>query len=169
MAASPSRISLPGGLRLVPADRPAALRAAICCILLACLIAVVADRIALSALPASYADFYNAPLWPRTLMTSLQSMREELVYRLGLQTLLAALPLLVRRQSGAAWMIGAIILAQLANAGHWAFAVPPWGMVRFWLVGCIWGWLYWRHGFVTALLAHGASHLLLDPLLLAII
>lgn len=96
-------------------------------------------------------------------------MREELLYWLGLQTLLAALPLLVRRQSGTGWMIAAIVLAQLANAGAWAFAVPPWGMVRFWLVGCIWGWLYWRHGFATALVAHGASHLLLDPLLLAVI
>jgi Type II CAAX prenyl endopeptidase Rce1-like len=163
------RLALPGGLRLLPSDVAAAVRAGLGCILLACLIAVLADRVALSALPASYVDYYNTPLWPRTLGASLASMREELLYRLGLQTLLAALPLLVRRQPGTGWMIAAIVLAQLANAGAWAFAVPPWGMVRFWLVGCIWGWLYWRHGFATALVAHGASHLLLDPLLLAVI
>lgn len=163
------RMSLPGGLKLLPGDIPAAARAGAGCIVLACLIAVVADRIALSALPASYVDYYNTPLWPRTAGAALASMSEELLYRLGLQTLLAALPLFVRRQPGPRWMIAAIVLAQLANAGAWAFAVPPWGMVRFWLVGCIWGWLYWRHGFATALVAHGASHLLLDPLLLTVI
>lgn len=167
--AEPMRLALPGGLRLLPRDQRAAAKASAACVLLACAIAVTADRIALPMLPASYIEYYASPLWPRTLVTSLLSMREELLYRLGLQTLLAALPLLVRRQPGPAWMIGAIVLAQLANAGHWAFAAPPWGLVRFWLVGCIWGWLYWRHGFVSALVAHGISHLLLDPLLLAVI
>ena len=160
---------MPSGLRLLPADVSAAVRAAIGCIVLACLIAVVADRIALPLLPPAYVEQYNAPLWPRTLLISLQSMREELLYRLGLQTLLAALPMLVGRQPGRGWMVAAIVLAQLANAGIWAFALPPWGMIRFWLVGCIWGWLYWRHGFATALIAHGSSHLLLDPLLMAAI
>jgi hypothetical protein len=31
----------------------------------------------------------------------------------------------------------------------------------------VWGWLYWRHGFVSALLGHGLCHLLLDPALRA--
>jgi hypothetical protein len=61
--------------------------------------------------------------------------------------------------------VGAIILSQFANV--WAFVVaePIYGSLRYWLVGCVWGWLYWKHGFVTAAAAHGACHLLLDPAL----
>jgi hypothetical protein len=62
-------------------------------------------------------------------------------------------------------MIGAVVLAQLVNVEWLALEAPPWGALRFWLVGCTWGWLYWRHGFASALIGHGAVHLLLDPLL----
>lgn len=46
------------------------------------------------------------------------------------------------------------------------FADPLYATLRYWLVGAVWGWLYWRHGFLAALAGHGLSHLLLDPLLL---
>ena len=160
------RLELPGGLRLFPEDRSAAVRAGILAVLTACLLAALSDWAMRDVLPPIYRDHYTGPLWPRTLWISLTAMREELVYRLGLQSVLAALPALLGRTTGPRWMIAAIVLAQLANIGMLAFASPPYGLIRFWLVGCIWGWLYWKHGFATALAGHGASHLLLDPLLL---
>lgn len=54
--AEEARLALPGGLKLLPGDLPAAARAGAGCILLSCLIAVLADRIALPHLPASYVN-----------------------------------------------------------------------------------------------------------------
>lgn len=157
---------LPGGLRLLPANRKAAIRATIGAVLIACLLATLCDWLMRDQLPAVYRDRYTAPLGLRTLAISLVAMKEELIYRLGLQTALAALPLLLRRKGGPGWMVAAIVLAQLANVGVLALYAPPYGLTRFWIVGCIWGWLYWKHGFASALIGHGTSHLLLDPMLL---
>jgi hypothetical protein len=43
---------------------------------------------------------------------------------------------------------------------------PVYASLRYLAVGSVWGWLYWRHGWVSALIGHGAAHLVLDPLLL---
>lgn len=142
------------------------MRATAGAVLLACLLVAAADWLWRDALSAPYREHYTSPLIPRTLQTCLNALREEVLFRLGLQTVLAALPLLIRRPCGPRRMIAAILLAQLANVGLLAGITPPYGLIRFWLVGCIWGWLYWKHGFVSALAGHGASHLLLDPMLL---
>lgn len=160
---------LPGGLRLLPARWNAALTAAIFAVALACLVVAACDWLARDQLSRDYIAHYTSPLWPRTGAISLTAMKEELIYRLGLQTALCALPALFGRKAGPRWMVAAILLAQLANVGALALYLPPYGLVRFWLVGCIWGWLYWRHGFVTALAAHGVSHFALDPLLLLVL
>lgn len=159
-------LRLPAGLRVFPDDRMAALRAALAAVLLASVLVVGADWLMGTRLPLVYRQHYTGPLWPRTLWACLGAMREEVLYRLAVQTVLAALPALLRRRSGPRWMIAAIALAQLLNVGLLATIMPPYGLVRFWLVGCIWGWLYWKHGFVSALAGHAASHLLIDPLLL---
>lgn len=159
-------LRLPAGLRLLPIDRVAALRATLGALLLACVLVAGADWLMGPRLPLVYRNYYTGPLWPRTAWTCLNALREEVLYRLAAQTVLAAIPAMLHRRSGPRWMIAAIALAQLLNVGLLAAIMPPYGLVRFWLVGCIWGWLYWKHGFASALAGHAASHLLLDPLLL---
>ncbi|MFM5924883.1 MAG: type II CAAX prenyl endopeptidase Rce1 family protein [Novosphingobium sp.] len=143
-----------------------ALRATALSVVGVCLFIVALDLAFRADLPTGYLRYYTAPLWPRTAWACVNSVGEELVYRLGLMSALAAVPALIGRRAGPRWIVAAIVLAQLVNVGSLVFAVPPWGTVRFWLVGCVWGWLYWRHGFVSALIGHATAHLLLDPLLL---
>lgn len=163
------RIALPADLRLWPSDRAAAARAVMLAVLAVCAWIALLDFGFRHILPREYLDHYTAPLWPRMALACLGSMGEELVFRLGVMTLLAALPTLVGRKAGDGWMVAAVVLTQLANVGLLVLAYPVYGALRFWLVGCVWGWLYWRHGFASALAGHGLSHLLLDPLLLLVL
>ncbi|MFM5955330.1 MAG: type II CAAX prenyl endopeptidase Rce1 family protein [Novosphingobium sp.] len=154
---------------MYPSDRTLALRATALSVVCVCLLIVALDLAFRADLPTGYLRAYTDPLWPRTAWSCLDSVGEELVYRLGLMTALAAVPALIRRRAGPGWIVAAIVLAQLVNTGPLVFVVPPWGMLRFWLVGCVWGWLYWRHGFFSALIGHGVAHILLDPVLLAVL
>jgi hypothetical protein len=61
------------------------------------------------------------------------------------------------------------LAGQLALVGGLVIAFPAYASLRFLAVGLVWAWTYWRHGWITALAAHGTSHLLLDPLLLAVL
>ncbi|WP_423141914.1 type II CAAX prenyl endopeptidase Rce1 family protein [Parablastomonas sp. CN1-191] len=158
--------TLPGGWRLLPCDPRAALAAGALAIagVTAWVLLVDAD-LCRDGLPLLARE--TAPLWPRTLISCLGAMREEVVYRLALTTVLAALPLLFGRRVPGWWIVAAILAAQFVNIEPIDIAYPVWGTLRFWLVGAVWGWLYWRHGFVTALAAHGVVHIVLDPLLRA--
>lgn len=163
------RLTLPAGLRLLPTDRAAAFRAVVLAVLGVCLFIAALDLAFGALLPAGYREFYTMPLWPRVLRSSLGAIEEELLFRLLLTTALAALPLLWGKRAGPGWIVAAIVLAQLANVHALVLLAPPWGMLRYWLVGCVWGWLYWRHGLVSALIGHGTVHLALDPLLLGLL
>jgi hypothetical protein len=152
-----------GGLTLLPADPRRAVWAGLISI-----VAVTAFIVALDVIaghPAPYVGFYTSPLWPRTPLIAALAITEEVKFRLVLMTAMVWLVSIVRRPVPAWWIVAAIILSQFANV--WAFVVaePIYGSLRYWLVGCVWGWLYWKHGFVTAAAAHGACHLLLDPAL----
>lgn len=118
------------------------------------------DMVFRPALPAGYVAFFTAPLWPRIAFICALAAIEEVKFRLLLTTGLAWL---LSRWRYA--MIAAIALAQLTSAWPAIIADPVYALLRYWLVGCTWGWLYWRHGFVTALIAHASVHLVLDPLL----
>ena len=118
-----------------------------------------------SHLAQAYLERYNSFDWELTVWACIGSMREELIYRLGLMTLLVALPAVWGKSAGPAWITAAIVVSQFCNIGSLAWATPPWGILRYWAVGCVWGWLYWRHGFASAFIGHGTAHLLLDPLL----
>lgn len=131
---------------------------------LACLVLdVVVFR---SSLPAAYVASYQLPAWPRTLLTCFASAREELIYRLVLTTALVVLVTAGRKPDdrSAPWL--AFIAAQAVLVWPSVLAWPLWASLRFWAVGSVWGWLYWRRGFVAALLGHASIHLALDPLLL---
>lgn len=116
-----------------------------------------------------YVDFYTRPLLPRTVVVSVFAMMEELRYRLVVMTALVALAMLVRIKPTPALFAAVIVIAQFANVGAQVIADPLYASLRFLAVGCVWGWLYWRHGFASAFVGHGTSHLLIDPLLLAVL
>jgi Type II CAAX prenyl endopeptidase Rce1-like len=165
----PRRLALPAGLRLSPANSKSAAVATGLAMLGAGALVLALDLAFRTALPPDYVQFYTGPLWPRLVFSCLGAIREELLYRLVLTTAFAALPAMWGKRAGPRWMIFAIAAAQLVNVEWLVFEAAPWGALRFWLVGCVWGWLYWRHGLVSALLGHGTLHLLLDPLLLAVL
>ena len=162
-------LTLPAGLRFFPADRAAAVWATVLAVIGVCLFVAALDLAFGAMLPAGYREFYTQPLWPRVLRSSLGAIEEELLYRLLLTTALAALPMLWGKRAGTGWMAAAIVVAQLVNVHALVLLAPPWGMLRYWLVGCVWGWLYWRHGLVSALIGHGMVHFALDPLLLRLL
>lgn len=162
--------SLPGGLRLLPAERGAAAIAAVAAIVEVTAFVVLLDGVVFrDALPADYVAFHARPLWPRVIEACLAAMADEVVYRLGLTTLLVA-AIAWWRGSVAPWqVVAAIAAAQLVNVWALVLAAPAYGALRFWAVGCVWGWLYWRHGWVAALAGHGAVHLALDPVLAVVL
>ncbi len=117
------------------------------------------------SLPADYVSFYTSALVPRTLLAVLGSSIEEVKFRLIVMTLLVWVMSAWRKPVPAIAFAAAIVVSQFANVGALVVAEPIYGSLRFWAVGCVWGYLYWRHGWLTALTAHAATHLLLDPLL----
>ena len=121
------------------------------------------------SLPADYVAHYTSPLVPRLYAACLAAVSDEIVYRLGLMTALVMLLSWWRGRLTAAWFVFAILAAQFVNVAGIVLAAPLYGTLRFWLVGCVWGWLYWRHGWLAALAGHGLAHLALDPVLLVVL
>lgn len=107
-----------------------------------------------------------APIVPHLRYMIPRAAFEELAYRLVLMTLIVWAGTW-RTGTAPRWYFwGAIILSQFVNVGILEAVDPLYSTFRYWAVGCVWGWLFWRHGWVTALGAHMACHLVLDPLLL---
>jgi hypothetical protein len=160
-------IRLPeSGLHLLPRDWRKAFKAIAASIVGVTLFIVALDLLFWRTLQPSYVALFTSPLMPRMIVMCVLAALEELKYRLFLMTLLAVL--LSRgtgRLSPVMWA-SIIILAQLANVGAAVFATPLYASLRYLAVGSVWGWLYWRHGWVSGLIGHAACHLLLDPLLL---
>jgi hypothetical protein len=164
----PGLQELTGGLGLRPPDLQAALRDGAIAIAGVILAVLLLDAVLFRhALSADYIAYYTGPMWPRTLAMCFKAVEEEVVYRLLLMTALVGLMGLVWRRKSAWIYWVAIILAQLALAWPEVLATPVWGALRFWAIGCVWGWLYWKNGWLAALGAHGLLHLFLDPLLMA--
>lgn len=160
-------MKLPGGLRITAPHPGAAARGVVLAVLGVTLFVVVLDGWLLRRhLSADYLAFYTGPLVPRMLAMSLLACIEELKFRLLLMTALVALASLVRRKPPACWFVAIIVAAQFANVWALVLADPLYASLRYWAVGCVWGWLYWRHGWLAALVGHGAVHLMLDPALL---
>jgi hypothetical protein len=130
-------------------------------------------------LPADYVElFRNTRLGPRLLYFMLRAFTENVIYRLFLMSLLVSLLGSVWRRSdgepanGAYWT--AMTLAQIANITINVVALMPapitpvelaYDGVRYVVPGVIWGYLYWRHGFVTAEIASVGAHPFLQPAL----
>lgn len=121
------------------------------------------DALFRQSLPGWYAQSFAHP---QTTDLMLASVIEEVKFRLILLTALIGVLTLMRLNS-VAWIATAIVLAQAVNVGPMLYLYPAWSIGRFLAAGCVWGWLYWRHGWATAALAHSSTHLVLDPLLSA--
>lgn len=103
------------------------------------------------------------------------ALLDEVIYRLiGLTGAVWCLAL-VTRLRGAALMWPAILLVALVAypAGTWDYfsALEPSALTAarelalHGAAGVLWGWLYWRHGWLSAVTGHVAAHLSLQPLL----
>jgi hypothetical protein len=138
---------------------------------------VVIDAVIFRAiLPHSYvASFSATGVGRRLVYFMLRAFNEEVFYRLFLMSALVCGLNLARRSSGATpdrvyWV--AIIAAQtvpvVLNAGpvYGSEALPGfllYALLRFIGPGILWGYLYWRHGFLTAQAAHVGTHVFLQP------
>jgi hypothetical protein len=162
--------ALLGGLRLFPEDRRAAARdVAIAVMAITAVIVLLDAWLMRSHLPQKYVDFYTSPLVPRMFVVCLFALGEEIKYRLLLMTALVVLASAVRIRLTASWFWAIIALSQLANVYPLVIEDPFYGALRYWAVGSVWGWLYWKRGWMSAAAGHGLSHLLLDPLLLVVL
>ena len=109
----------------------------------------------------------------RVLNYALQSLGEGILYQLFLGSVLASAFALIWRAEGPAIMAG-MTLAMVVNIALnvWMtpgnpptiLAVVYWA-VRFVSPGVLWGYLYWKHGFLTAEISRATTHFFLQPLL----
>lgn len=144
--------------------------------LVAFVIALIDSVIFRAALPQSYvASFAEHGVGARLIYYMLRAFNEEILYRLFLMSaLVCGLRLIWRNSSGgipnkAYWI--AIIAAQtiviFLNVAP-SYASPAfilYVILRFICPGVLWGYLYWRDGFVTAQIAHISTHIFLQPIL----
>jgi membrane protease YdiL (CAAX protease family) len=156
------------GLRLLPSDWRTATVAIGLSIAGVTAFVIVLDCVLFrSQLAPSYVELYTSALIPRTLMTCLQAIFEEIECRLLVMTLLALTITAIWKRTLPSWCFILIIIAsQFASVGAFVLHDPLYASLRYLAVGSVWGWLYWRYGWVSGLLGHATTHLLLDPLLL---
>lgn len=155
------------GLRLTPPDwRRAAIAVGFSIVAVTAFILVLDCVLFRGSLPQPYVAFFTSPLVRHLPVISATAMMEEVKFRLLVMTALAFLAsVLLRRPPPAVVMIAIIVAAQWVNVGGLVLANPLYASLRYLAVGCVWGWLYWRYGWLAALVGHASSHLLLDPLL----
>lgn len=137
-------------------------------------IAAVIDAVLFrSVLPRSYVELFADPLGGRLAYFMLRAFNEEIFYRLFLTSLLICIgrALWLRPLPASGYWI-AIIAAQAiavcANspqpAGSGLLGIA-YIVIRFVSPGIVWGYLYWRHGFITGQVAHVSTHIFLQPLM----
>jgi len=164
------------GLLLVPRTVRHALRRPLAVALGAAVAVALIDGFVFRAiLPADYvASMTAVSKADRLLYFMLRAFNEEILYRLFLMSLLAwGFGLIWRDEgnrpaTGAYW--AAIVMAQVVNiAMNVPLPATPilclYDIVRYICPGVVWGYLYWRHGFTSAALAHVATHAFLQPVL----
>jgi hypothetical protein len=128
-----------------------------------------------SLLLPDYVEYFrNTDDGERLFYFMLRAFNEQILYRLFLMSFLVwCLGLLWRGDGGrpadgAYWV--AMTLAQIANiAINMPLPATPgmlcYDFVRYICPGIVWGYLYWRHGFMTAEVAHVGTHPFLQPAL----
>jgi len=138
-------------------------------------VAVIDGFVFRAILPAEYVhSMTSVGTGERLIYFMLRAVNEQILYRLFLMSVLVwGLGLVWRGENGrpangAYWL--AILLAQVINI---SINVPLpetpllllYDTARYICPGIVWGYLYWRHGFATAELAHVGTHPFLQPAL----
>ncbi|MGA9916761.1 MAG: hypothetical protein WBR17_29905 [Paraburkholderia sp.] len=168
------------GLRLAAHDLGHPIAAAFGIGLLVALYVATVDLIVFRHfLPPSYVAYFSGhSLSERMFSFMLRAFNESILYQLFfMSAVLWGMGLVWRNSQGhipkAAYWI-AIILAQaipmlLNEAPFYPPHLTPifllYVLVRFILAGILWGFLYWRYGFVTAEMAHVSTHIFLQPIM----
>jgi hypothetical protein len=167
-----SDIDLPIGLRC-------GLRSAVIAVVAGLLFGaymVAADALVFHAvIPGSQAELLLVPAAQRIVYFARGALIDELEFRLVLMTALVWL-FVTLAGSQRQWCYWASILLAALVAyplAHWAYlaALQPGALAiarevsLHGAAGALWGYLYWRHGFVAAVLGHVSAHLTLEPLL----
>lgn len=129
-------------------------------------------------LPPEYVTSFQHGLGERMAYYMLRAFNENILYRLFLMSTIVWTLGLVWRDAqgkippGAIWF--AIISAQampmfLNGLPLFSEAITPAAIlfivVRFILAGILWGYLYWRYGFLTTEIAHVSTHIFLQPMM----
>ena len=128
------------------------------------------------AVPAARViEVRTMPLPSRILSYGLAVVVEELVLRLACMTALVALFVVAAgRRSDLCYYLAIAVVAFVAYPlwSHRYFAGLQWSaltaareLALHFSATALWGWLYWRHGWLAAVTAHGAAHLTLEPLM----
>jgi Type II CAAX prenyl endopeptidase Rce1-like len=166
------------GLRTAPYGLKRPVVAAVAIALALAVGLVVVDTTApRSILLPDYLDALRAtPQLVRLQYYGVRAFGEDVAYRLFLMSFLAfAGASLLRRDRGsipARLYWAAIVASSIIDVGLncWPYvsltpAIWSYTLVRLVLPGVLWGYLYWRHGFVTATAAHLATHMFYQPLM----
>jgi hypothetical protein len=157
-------------LRLLPGDwRAAAIAVALSVAVVTAFIVVLDCFLFRAHLPDSYVSFFTGPLTPRLQVICVLAAYEEVKYRLLLMTALCVAVAVLWKRTPPGWCFVLIIIAaQFANVGGYilSHSDPAYNSLRYLAVGSVWGWLYWKHGWLSALVGHSSTHIFLDPLLL---
>lgn len=165
-----SLLPLLNGLRLRPKNWSAAAKAISVSIAGVTLFILILDGILFrQSLPSDYVVFYTSPLIPRTPVVAVLASLEEVKFRLVLMTLMIVALGCWRRPLPPIAFVAVILACQFANVGSLVIADPVYASLRYWAVGSVWGLLYWRHGWLAALIGHSATHFILDPLLMLVL
>ena len=159
-----------GGLALRPTDCRAARLTTIAAIVgVTAFIAILDGLLFRQHLSALYIKVFTSPLLARIPGTILQTVVEETLFRLILMTAVVTLQKFLFGKVSPVSFVAAILLSQFVYVATFVIADPVYATLRYWAVGCVWGWLYWRHGWLAALAGHTSTHLVLDPLLFVIL
>lgn len=128
------------------------------------------------AIPATQHEAVRTvPLFDRLAWHARGVLFDEAVFRLicvtGLAWLIAAAS--GRRGAWIAWtaiMLAALVIYPLGTPSYfrtldWTALTVARELALHGAAGVLWGWLYWRHGWLAGVLGHMAAHLALQPLL----
>ncbi|WP_206240688.1 hypothetical protein [Novosphingobium terrae] len=125
--------------------------------------------------PPTIVAFGHASLPGRLAAYMARAFNESVIYRLFLFGELVAMCRALRsgRPLAPALVLVLALLAQMANIafnvalieqGSISSAMLLYWSLRYVLPGVVWGWLYWRHGFVTTEIASTGVHVFLQPM-----
>ncbi len=148
-------------------------------VVVAAYVAAIDGRLFRASLPASYIQYFEATgLRDRLIYFMLRAFNENVIYRLFVFSTLFYLILAVKgrpaKELPAAAVWCAIVAAQILNIGMNVAALSPdpltpatasYDAVRYVAPRVLWGWLYWRFGFLTAEVASVGCHIFLQPAL----